>query len=333
MKKTQIIVKRSSNTGKKKKGGGAWKVAFADFTLAMMAFFMVMWILEVTNKDERKEIAEYLRSKKLFSDPVAPFEPENSPFPQDLGGTPSAVPLDAEFLESRVSRNIIPGMSQHLKIPSGDDAPHAGKGEKLNSLVDGQFDTPSQLSLLTDVIEKLADDEGVSAHIQVDKVESGLRVIIRDSQERQIFERGQVHFTPFFEDLMISLGQLLGRINNRLVISGHTDATYYKASEYSNWELSGDRAQMARKTLVTGGLPIKQVAQVNAYGSTRPLTPDTPNSSENRRVELLILTSEASEQLDALFSPKSKDNLINKAASKARGNKPVMQSLSGVQSL
>ncbi|WP_334021368.1 flagellar motor protein MotB [Alteromonas sp. S015] len=323
MKTNQVVVIRQSKfSNSKKKSSGAWKIAFADFTLAMMAFFMVMWILEVSNEKEREEIATYMRERKIFAEPIAPFEPENSPFPVDLGGTPSAVPLEAKFAEISATANEIAGMSQHLNIPSGDEAPQAGKGEALNSVIDGDFDTPSNMSLLTTVVENMVAEEGAAAHIEVDSLESGLRVVIKDTIHSSVFERGQTNLTPFFEDLMIELGGLLANIKNGIVISGHTDGTYFRAEDYSNWELSGDRAQIARKALEIGGMPGQNVVLVNAYGSTRPINVENRNASENRRIELLILTDEASQQLSDMFSYANPNSALNKAANKARQNEP-----------
>ncbi len=331
MKKNQVVVIRQSKfANAKKKSSGAWKIAFADFTLAMMAFFMVMWILEVTNEKEREEIASYMRERTIFTEPLAPFEPENSPFPVDLGGTPSAVPLEATYVETSATMNEIAGMSQHLQIHSGDDAPQAGKGNELNSVIEGDFDTPSNMSLLTTVMENFTVEEGVAAHVEVDSLESGLRVVIKDTDHRSVFERGETNFTPFFEDLMIELGELLAKIENGIVISGHTDGTYFRADDYSNWELSGARAQMARRALEIGGLPNESVMVVNAYGSTRPLNPAQPEASENRRIELLILTEQASQQLTDMFSYNNPESAVNKAADKARQNEPRFRSDVGV---
>jgi len=321
----QIIIKRSPKADHHGSHGGAWKVAFADFTMAMMAFFMVMWLIAMSDTDERAEIAQLLRTRSLFSTKVEAFEEANSPYPIDLGGTPSII--DPEILQQdrQAPDNPIPGMSEYLSVPSGDEAPQAGKGDKLNSLIDGQFDSPAQLSLLTDVIKQLAEDKQVAQHIQIDRVPSGLRVIIRDSNERQIFKRGQIQLTPFFEDLLLSLGGIMQRVKNKLIISGHTDAARYIGRDYSNWNLSGDRAQMARLVLVTGGMPENRVVQVGAFASTRPLDTKNPLSSQNRRVELLILTTEGERQISAMFSATGQSPALAQAAAAAYKNQPVLR--------
>jgi chemotaxis protein MotB len=327
MNSTPIIVKRGPRAVAKAKAGGAWKVAFADFTLAMMAFFMVLWILEVSNVKERTEIANYMRTHSIFDGSPHPFDPENSPFPVNLGGTPSVV--DKNSANMLPPDNPLPGMAEYLQVPSGDERPLAGKGDKLNSLVDGQFDTPEQLSLLLQAFEQLAAEQMAQGHIQLDIVPSGLRVIIRDSKDRQMFVRGQIHMTPFFEDLLLSLGPVFVKVQNKLIISGHTDITAFSGSQYSNWELSGDRALQARQVLAAGGMPLQRVAQVAAFSATRPLNEADQGSSENRRIELLILTSAAEAELNQLFSPDNDNNAVQQAAREAQRNQPVGRS--GVQ--
>lgn len=324
MNSSPVIIKRNLRSGGKAKASGAWKVAFADFTLAMMAFFMVLWILEVSNIKERAEIANYMRTHSIFDGSPDPFKPGNSPFPVDLGGTPSIV--DKHSANTLPPDNPLPGMSEYLQVPSGDERPLAGKGDKLNSLVDGQFDSPAQLSLLLQAFEQLAAEQLAQAHIQLDIVPSGLRVIIRDSKERQMFIRGQMHMTPFFEDLLLSLGAVFQKVHNKLIISGHTDNTAFSGSQYSNWELSGDRALQARQVLAAGGMPPQRVAQVAAFSATRPLNEQQPQSSANRRIELLILTSSAEAELNKLFAPQQSGSALQQAEQAAERNQPVSRS-------
>ena len=321
-----IVIKRSIRADASKKQGGAWKVAFADFTMAMMAFFMVMWLVEMANQSERAEISHHMRTRSVFDTRIEPFEVDNSPFPVDLGGTPSIINSEFENPDLSPPNNVIPGMSERLEIPSGVDAPSAGKADKLNSMIEGYFDSPSQMSLLTEAIQELAKELGASPHIQVDVVPSGLRVIIRDRDEKQIFARGQRQFTPFFEDLVLSLGGLFTKVKNKLVISGHTDNTPFHNPNYSNWNLSSDRAEMARRVLIAGGMSGDSVVQVSAFASTRPLNNDDPEASENRRVEILILNSRAEAELNDIFSPTHAREAMKKAAEAARKNRPVTRS-------
>ncbi len=318
---SEIVIRRQSRPDSKAKAGGAWKVAFADFTLAMMAFFMVLWILEVSSVKERTEIAHYMRTHSIFDGSPSLFEPGNSPFPVDLGGSPSIVDQGAS---NRVPPdNPQPGMSEYLNVPNGEEFPNAGKGEALNSLVEGTFATPSELGMLLKVFEELAQEQLAQTNLEVEIVPSGLRVIIRDDKDNQMYKRGQEYMTPFFEDLLFSLGPVFQKVHNQLIISGHTDSSPFNGLSYSNWELSGNRALQARQVLAAGGMPPQRVAQVAAFSSTRLLTPDNPTNSENRRIELLILTPKAESYLEELFSSDSSSPAVEHAAELARDNQPV----------
>ena len=318
---TPVVVRRSPlKKTYKGKSGGAWKVAFADFTLAMMAFFMVLWILEVSSVKERQQIANYMRTHSVFDGSPSMFEPGNSPFPVDLGGSPSIVDHGAS--NRLPPDNPAPGMSEFLQIPDGEQSPNAGQGEALNSQLVGEFSTPSELGMLLTAFEQVARDQLAQANIEVDIVPSGLRVIIRDDEHNHMFKRGQESITPFFEDLLFSLGAVFRQVQNAVIISGHTDATRFNGHQYGNWELSGNRAQQARKILVAGGMPTERVAQVAAFSSRKLLDAQQPDNSANRRIELLVLTPAANQQLNDLFSV-GPGSAVSEAAGDARMNQPV----------
>lgn len=318
-----IIIKRSRRTHNKEQHRGAWKVAFADFTLAMMAFFMVLWIMAITNDQERKDIAHYMRTHSIFDGSPAIFEPGNSPFPVDLGGSPSIV--DHKASNRLPPDNPRPGMSEYLKVPKGEHAPLAGKGDKLNSVIDSDFAATSELSLLLNSFQQLAQEELLQNNLQVEKVESGLRVIIQDDKNHQMFARSQQTMSPFFEDLFLHLGGLFKNINNKIIISGHSDASAYKGHQFSNWDLSGARAFQARKIMAAGGMPADQVMQINAFSANRLLNKQDKFASENRRVEILILTQQAQAELNQLFAEDNIENPVKKAASAATANQPVLR--------
>lgn len=322
-KPNEIIIRKGRRKGNHGAHGGAWKVAFADFTLAMMAFFMVMWIMAITNESERVEIAHYMRTHSVFDGGPAIFEPQNSPFPVDLGGSPSVI----KHLESGdvPPDSPKPGMSEFLQVPKGEIDPKAGNGDKLNSVIDSDFEASSELSLLLKSFQDLAKEDLLKNNLLVEEVPSGLRVIIRDDENHNMFERSKNIMAPFFEDLFLHLGGLFKNIDNKIIISGHSDASAFKDGSSRNWDLSGERAQQARKVMTTGGMPIKSVLQVNAFSSSRPLNKKDAFASENRRVELLILTKDAQDKLNELFSDDNIENPVQKSAEAASANKPLLR--------
>ncbi|WP_337842386.1 flagellar motor protein MotB [Rheinheimera sp.] len=320
---TPVLMRRAARTAAAKKSSGAWKVAFADFTLAMMAFFMVLWILEVSTYKERTDVASYMRTQSILGGNSHPFDAMNSPYPVDLGGNPSPVEMAVSTHEPQQS--YVAGMSAHLQIPEGKREPSAGMGEKLNSLISGQYESPPDLNLLAMAFKEFAELNQAEANLVVEQIPAGLRVILRDSENRQMFQRGQVQMNPYFEDLLLKLAPVFSRIQNKLLLSGHTDGTAFNSSQYSNWELSGDRALQARQVLAAGGMPVQRVAQVSAFAETVLLNPAQPGASENRRIEILILTKKAEQQLLDLFSSEKPGNAVEQAAAGAEANQPVLR--------
>ncbi|MCH1929365.1 OmpA family protein [Shewanella sp. A25] len=323
-KDNSTIIIRRQNRSSEQKHGGAWKVAFADFTLAMMAFFMVMWLMQITDEAERGRIAHYMRTHSIFDGSPSLFEPNNSPYPVDLGGSPSL--LDHEAANRLPPDNPMSGMSEYPNVPNGKSNNQLGNGKSLSSVIDGNFNTPAELGMLLQHFQDIAEKLEAQQNVRVEVVPAGLRVIITDDNNHQMFVRGAKQMTPFFEDLFFSLGAVFKQVNNRLIISGHTDSANYKVVGYSNWELAAARALQARWVLEAGGMPSERVEQVISLSATKPLNVGDPLGSENRRVELLILTPSAQEQLDALFGPKadgSRAEAIENAAKAAEANQPV----------
>lgn len=151
-------------------------------------------------------------------------------------------------------------------------------------------------------MRKVAEDVDAAANFEVNVVPQGLRILIKDDAERFMFERGSARLDPHFERLLQRLAGVLAEVDNRLIISGHTDATPYSSNaRYDNWNLSGDRALRARSALVRAGLPKASILQVTAQADVMPILPDDPTHGANRRVEILLLTSKAEELYKEIF--------------------------------
>ncbi|KUE80677.1 lateral flagellar motor protein LafU [Aeromonas schubertii] len=306
----QIIIKRQQRRNHGPKAGGAWKVAFADFTLAMMAFFMVLWILAVSNQEERTAVASRLRDYSIMDSEANPFDISNSPYPVDLGGNPSVV----DETSPRFSE-------QGQRMPKYRDNPGTIFNEQgkagYQSLLKGRVEGEKQMQQLAGFIGSLANQMEASRNLELQVVPQGLRILIRDNDQREMYARGSARITPFFHHLLMALAPVFERIENRVMISGHTDATPFAGQNYTNWELSSDRAMMARRVLQAGGMPSERVAQVVGMAETMPEDPDDPKSSRNRRIELLIMSQGAEENLDRLFS-----SHLKQAAAAARRQEP-----------
>ena len=318
-----IIVKKKQRGHHDEHHGGAWKVAFADFAIAMMAFFMVLWIMEIASQEEREEIQYRLQNSSVFDNMENVFDISNSPFPIDFGG--QASPFENP-VQSKLSGNNKLDVSLHQQIPEGTEGANAGRGKELNSMLAGKHLSTAQLMMLATELESVAEALSASENVVMEIVPQGLRILIQDSNRHFMFERSSSNMTPFFEDMLYNLAPLLGQIKNRMVISGHTDVTKFYSENYSNWELSGERALKARQTLVNSGLPAGNVLQVAAMAERMLVNEDDPKSGKNRRIEMMILTKEADQQLALLFGHGhaiTDGPAIQKARHFAETNQPV----------
>ncbi len=291
-----IIVRRGSRRQTSKAHGGAWKVAFADFTLAMMAFFMVMWVLQVTTDEEKSRIVGHLSGHQNPNPHHSLFE-NNSPFAIDLGGKalPAAVP-------GMANNPVNMGNSLTTNVKGGDGNSHGGLGEEGPSLIAGRYETHDQMVVLGEYLKGQSEFLSATDVVSVDVVPQGLRILVNDNMSEPMFERGGIYMTPYFEDLLLALAPTFSTIENPLMITGHADsAGFSREASGSNWELSGQRAQKARKVLEFGGMPTERVIQVSAMSDTMLLDAENPTSDINRRIEIMVLNQHSEQALYQLF--------------------------------
>lgn len=271
MSKDNIIVVRRKGKRGKEHHGGSWKIAYADFMTAMMAFFLVMWILTLVPKEELKEIADYFRMPLMdaisggmrteFSDSVVP------------GGEPSIIP------------------NPH---PSVSGASDEGKRLDQQRLEDLKYELESLIRSDPELNQFLPQ-------LLLDMTQDGLRIQIIDDKNRPMFAIGSASVQPYMRTILRSLSGLLNEMPNPLQVAGHTDSFQYASGEreYSNWELSADRANAARKELVAGGLAEDKIKQILGMSSTVNLIKDNPTAAVNRRISITVLNREAEARLDA----------------------------------
>ncbi|MBK0032019.1 putative lateral flagellar export/assembly protein LafU [Erwinia sp. S43] len=277
-------MKKGSHTTIIKRGGkkahhgvhtGAWKVAFADFTLAMMALFMVLWIVGAVSKEERQEIVANLNGTSIFDGTV--FSPISDPT-AIAGPAPIMTSLPVQAAEANESAEQ-----------------EASQPESLENVLSR---SDRELNELGEAIARITAELNAQGNLSLEKVPQGLRILLQDDDDRVMFERGSAQMTPFFTRLLSELAPVFNRIDNKVIINGHTDAANYRDNAgYNNWNLSGDRALAARTVLEKGGLEAKRVLQVNAMADRMLLDPKNPLSARNRRIEIMVLTQSASDTL------------------------------------
>ncbi|MCV0441390.1 MAG: flagellar motor protein MotB [Hydrogenophaga sp.] len=287
-KKLQPIIVKRIKKGGHAAHGGAWKIAYADFVTAMMAFFLLMWLLGSTAKGELQGIASYFQS----------------PVKVSLMGGPG----------TGNSSSILPGGGRDLSKAFGQM--DSGEAERAAKLIGAQMARAEQARKdaarmevlerkITSLIERNPKLSEYGSQIQLEKTTDGLHIQIVDQQNRPMFDTGSALVKPYMRDILREIGAALGDVDNRIALAGHTDATPYGSGErgYSNWELSADRANASRRELVAGGLPDDKLRRVEGLASSRLLRPEQPMDPINRRISIVVMTQEAEERLAAPPAP------------------------------
>lgn len=268
------VIKRRAKKNDEPVHSGAWKVAFADFTLAMMALFMVLWVVQAMKAEEEAARRSSVGSP-IWEGGAGVFDGA-SPAVIEPVAPPPAVALTNDQYQRAAELDFT---QAHL----------------------GQVGL-AELKELAALMSEMAVEAGAQSNLLVEVVPQGLRILIKDNHDRFMFQRGSAMLTEHFHGLLERLTAVLKRVDNKLIISGHTDATPYRGdSRYNNWNLSGDRALRARNVLVGAGLPAQNILQVTAQADRMLLLPDEPGSGANRRIELLLLTSHAEGLYQDLF--------------------------------
>ncbi|SEC36903.1 flagellar motor protein MotB [Pseudomonas anguilliseptica] len=276
-----IIVKRV----KKVAGGhhgGAWKIAFADFATAMMAFFLVMWLMSTATPEQKKLISGY------FQDPVG-FSESASPYVIDLGGTPTPAP----------DRTLNPE-PQEEQSPAEDSQADVDKlqAESIAEEVERE-----RLELLLQELQNKVEEnpqlQNFKDQILFEITQDGLRIQIMDAENRPMFASGSARLQPYFEDILLAMTDTIAAVPNKISVSGHTDAALFVGrGGYGNWELSADRANAARRVLIAGGYDDEQVARVVGYASSALFDRENPLNPVNRRIDIVVLTKKAQRAIE-----------------------------------
>ncbi|MBK5012535.1 flagellar motor protein MotB [Pseudomonas sp. S60] len=274
-----IIVKRVKRFGGGHHGG-AWKIAFADFATAMMAFFLVLWLLSTATPEQKIAIAGY------FKDPIG-FSESGTPYVIDLGGSPELAP----------EKTINPTEKSE---PTPDNTIEVNK-DQVETMAE-QVERERLELLLQELQNKVEENPQLQKfkdQILFEITQDGLRIQIMDAENRPMFDIGSARLQPYFEDILLAMADTIKTVPNKISVSGHTDAKPYAGTgEFGNWELSANRANAARRALVAGGYPDDQVARVVGYASSSLFDRKNPFNPVNRRIDIIVLTKKAQRDIE-----------------------------------
>ena len=312
-----LIVKKVKKGGHGGHHGGAWKVAYADFVTAMMAFFLLLWLLNATTEKQKKGIAEY-------------FSPVAGTIGETTGGNGffkgDTVTADGKL----VNNNAPPAVSIPIPTTSFDQDKNDGDRDKERQKSDQSKDSdqnkdssqskdsdqnndaganqnPDQAAkLLADVenkqfkeaeqmlrqaIQDIPDIKELAENLIIDQTPEGLRIQIVDQEKYAMFPRGSNVMADKARELMQQVAKVVIKMPEKIAISGHTDSTQYASGgkTYDNWDLSTDRANASRRVLIEAGLPPQRIVNLAGKADTEPFVKDDPAAPKNRRISIVLL--------------------------------------------
>ena len=270
MNDTPIIIKKKVRGGHKAHGG-AWKVAYADFVTAMMAFFLLLWLLNAATKEQLEGISNYFA-------PIS-TRPEVSGGGGFLAGEAAAEKGALETRDEK-AKQAPPATDEH-GFPAHEPEPLDEREER--QLAEAE-------KALQAAVAKLPNAEILAKSLLVDNTPEGLRIQIVEQEGLPMFPRGAANMYTHTHALLGMIAKVILEMPQAVAISGHTDALPYRGSGgYSNWELSADRANAVRRALIGSGVPESRIARVVGKAAKEPLLPDQPEAPGNRRMTIVLL--------------------------------------------
>jgi len=275
-----IIVKRIKKGGGGHHGG-AWKIAYADFVTAMMAFFLLMWLLGSTTKGDLNGISEY------FKTPLKVALQGGS----GSGDSSSVIPGGGKDLTRRdgqVKASDDPQIKKTFNLTAAKAALEAEENQRLKALkqkIEAQIEA-------NPLLKKYKDQ------LLLDITSEGLRIQIVDEQNRPMFALAKAELQPYTREILHAIGFVLNDVPNKIGLSGHTDSTpYLSDAGYSNWELSADRANASRRELIAGGMADNKVLRVVGLASAAHLDKADPFNPINRRISIIVMNKRTEENV------------------------------------
>lgn len=281
---TKPIVIKKVRKGGHAHHGGAWKIAYADFVTAMMAFFLLMWLLGSTTQEEKQAISDYFQNPS----PIAGPGGASSSMIKLGGGT------DVTHSEGDTKR----GSNEQDKVEA--TRPQAPEMAEVGRVTQ---DDKQRLLQLKQELEQAIDAsvalKPFKDQLLLEITKEGLRVQIIDKENRPMFASGSSRLQPYATQILREIAHVINQVPNKISLSGHTDATPFSkySNNYTNWELSADRANASRRELLNGGMSEDKVARVVGLSSAVLFDKANPTNPINRRISIIVLNKETEEAI------------------------------------
>jgi chemotaxis protein MotB len=273
--------------------GGAWKVAYADFVTAMMAFFLLMWLLNATTEEQKNAISNYF-------DPTIP---KVSDMQSGAGGVLGGLTMTTEGSMTSNKSPIVPPKTPNntvsnkvsdlgkSKANDGSESVEDRVKEVLRQKEQDKFEQKAEE--IRQAIQDSPELAAMAENLKVDVTPEGLRIQIIDQDGKPMFPSGSAKMFAKTKNLMGKIGDIIKGMPNELSIRGHTDSVPYgKGGAYTNWELSSDRANSTRRALKDSGIPADRLNNVMGKADTEPLIKENPADAQNRRITIMLLKEE-----------------------------------------
>jgi chemotaxis protein MotB len=302
-KHEETIVKRGGGKHHDDEHGGAWKVAFADFCMALMALFLMLWLIAAREASALKNIVRENTSAGLI---------QGSGGKHEIAGNPSG---------SVIERFPLP------RANGGAQGPDSG-GKATSART--RYESPSELAALAHALQQMSADAGLASNLATVITPEGLRVMLHDTDRQGMFVRGSPILVDRFSKLLRAMAPLFEKMENQMLIVGHTDALQYTSKDpnsYSNWSLSAHRALAARSQLLIGGMQKESVLQVVGMADRAPVDAAKPDAAVNRRIELLILTTKQAAAVVAMFGTPAQTEELSKDVSITKPGEDALKEL------
>ena len=294
-----IIIKRIKKGGHGGHHGGAWKVAYADFVTAMMAFFLLMWLINTTTPEQKRGIADYFAAQSISqtvsgsggvlggtvlgqaasrAGGAATLTDRSPPTPP---ATPTHSKDDGRLNSS--SSSAAAGQTSDQQVPSDDHLARMAPSSK-----DEQF--ASAAESIRQAMQEMPDIAALSRQVVMDQTPDGLRIQLVDQDGKPMFAPGSSEPLPYTKKLLTVIAGIIDRLPNRISISGHTDAQPGDSvNSVTNWQLSASRAEAARAVITSAGVANDRIYEVAGRAGSEPLLPEDPSASANRRLSILLM--------------------------------------------